>query len=141
MMAFKYIHRNPVKIGQPISYWTSYNEYVDTSALTDTEFMLSVCANHGVDGRTALVDFLATPDEENQASLLQSSKPRYLDPQAIDLITSTAGVSACTDVANLDKQQRNTVISTLKTQGLTIRQISRLTGINRGLVQRAVDAS
>ena len=37
----------------------------------------------------------------------------------------------------LDRKARNEALKRLKTRGLTIRQIERLTGINRGVIQKA----
>jgi hypothetical protein len=49
-------------------------------------------------------------------------------------------ISMCDNVAQfqaLPRDTRNTFLSELKAKGLSVRQIERLTGINRGLVQKA----
>jgi hypothetical protein len=44
-------------------------------------------------------------------------------------------------VASLPKAGRDGLLLLLKQQGITVRQLSRLTGINRGIVQRAQNVS
>ncbi|NLB78641.1 MAG: hypothetical protein GX796_07305 [Clostridiaceae bacterium] len=49
-------------------------------------------------------------------------------------------ISKCNNVAQfqvLPRDTRNRFLSELKAKGLSVRQIERLTGINRGLVQKA----
>ena len=42
-----------------------------------------------------------------------------------------------TQIQNMDKKKRDQALSILKEEGLSIRQIERLTGINRGVVLKA----
>ena len=41
-----------------------------------------------------------------------------------------------TEIQTIESEQRNKYIKKLKEKGLSIRQISRLTGISKGLVER-----
>lgn len=41
------------------------------------------------------------------------------------------------DLKNLSRPRRDECLSELKSMGLSVRQIERLTGINRGIVQKA----
>ncbi|MDR1796767.1 MAG: hypothetical protein LBR44_04885, partial [Clostridiales Family XIII bacterium] len=50
-------------------------------------------------------------------------------------------VDAPDKVASLPKAGRDGLLLLLKQQGITVRQLSRLTGINRGIVQRAQNVS
>ncbi len=49
-------------------------------------------------------------------------------------------ISQCSNVAEfqaLSREKRDSCLAQLKEKGLTVRQIERLTGINRGVVQKA----
>jgi transposase len=41
-----------------------------------------------------------------------------------------------TEIQTIESEQRNKYIKKLKEKGLSIRQISRLTGISKGIVER-----
>ena len=38
----RYIHRNPLEVGQTTAYWTSFDEYMETPRLADTERVLEM---------------------------------------------------------------------------------------------------
>jgi len=42
-----------------------------------------------------------------------------------------------TQVQAMDRSDRNQVLRLMKEKGLSVRQIERLTGVNRGIIQRA----
>ena len=74
---------------------------------------------------------------ENVQCLEIDEKKRWKDPEAIDLIKQLAGVKNLSDVQLLDKLKRNEVLRSCKSEGLSIRQIERLTGISFGVVRKA----
>jgi len=53
------------------------------------------------------------------------------------MIKRVGSIGSCNLLAQAGKQERDRVVALLKDNGLTVRQVSRLTGINRGIVQRA----
>jgi DNA-binding NarL/FixJ family response regulator len=59
------------------------------------------------------------------------------DAQAIQLIKQVANVTSRQDHINAEKDERNRVLARLKENGLSVRQIARLTDINRNIIQRA----
>jgi hypothetical protein len=52
-------------------------------------------------------------------------------------LRKSLGVDSGTALLSYDRKKRNDALRKLKTKGLTIRQIERLTGINRNIVQKA----
>ena len=60
---------------------------------------------------------------------------RHDDAWAEQIIRRKLGVSSGTALQQMDRQQRNEAIQHLKREGLTTRQIERLTGISRGVIQ------
>jgi len=137
LVVFRYIHHNPVLIGERIDFWTSYKDYMTSSDLIDTTFILGMFSKDKIQARRLLKEFLAD-SSSGDPGIIEADKPKGLpDNQAIDAIKRLVGVGAFGSLAQLDKEQRDIALASLKSQGFSIRQISRLTGINRGIVQRA----
>ena len=60
------------------------------------------------------------------------------DPESIDLIKHVCQVKSASDLQKLDKAVRNEYLRKLKEEyHISIRQIERLTGINRGIIRNA----
>jgi len=137
LTVFKYIHQNPVMIGESIDSWTSYNDYMGTSELIDADFMLGMFGESKVKARKELAKFLEAPLPDDSA-VLGAAKPQELaDEEAIARIKRIGNLERCNELAEFDKASRDQILARLKRAGFSIRQISRLTGINRGIVQRA----
>ncbi len=61
---------------------------------------------------------------------------RLNDMEAADIITSVAGVKRPLEIQGFEKERRNKVVKKLKDEGLSIRQLERLTGISFGVIRR-----
>ena len=62
---------------------------------------------------------------------------RIGDEEALGMIREVLGSENPQLLQGLDSENRNEILKKLKQKSLTVRQISRLTGINRNIVQRA----
>lgn len=82
-----------------------------------------------------LMDFLET--ENGDCCLEYDSINGFTDSEALAVLNSLIGNQNPQSVQALDRKQRDEILLQLKQNGLTIRQISRITGINRNIVQRA----
>ena len=127
----RYIHQNPVKTGHEIDYkYSSYNDYISfNKTLVDVDFVFSMMS---------LEEFANFHKEKSSAecSDLDEKDFRLSDIDAKKIIEK---VSSCKDVAEfqrLEKEQRNKHIKELRENGLSIRQISRLTGISKRIVEK-----
>jgi len=77
-------------------------------------------------------------DTEDESSCLEIVEAfRLTDEKATKIIRKIAKVKNVQAIQNFDSAKRNEVLHILKEQGISIRQLSRLTGINRGVVLRA----
>ena len=56
---------------------------------------------------------------------------------AIDLIRAELHLKSGTQVQSMSKAERDEALRVMKERGISVRQIERLTGINRGAIQRA----
>ena len=129
----RYILQNPQKAGISRSdkyMWSSYREYIAKPYLTDNTFTLELLG--GVAQFKEYVD-----EEEKQECLEMDERRRVTDDKAKEILKSSCGISSFSELSKLGIKNRNNIIRTLKDKGLSVRQISRLTGINRGVVQKA----
>ncbi|MDR2036116.1 MAG: transposase [Coriobacteriales bacterium] len=141
LQAVRYILNNPVLVGEPISYWTSYTDYTKDggpkTSLTDTDLILGMLSEGEGQARESFIEFVAGSLKDDHRFLDTDTVRHVKDDEAIELIKDRARVRSCGDVATLGKEERDVILTRLKGDGLSIRQLSRLTGINRSVVLEA----
>lgn len=64
------------------------------------------------------------------------TKEKLTDRKAIDIIKKKYGIDNAISISTMTAEQRDKLIRNFKNEGMSIRQISRLTGVNRGVVLR-----
>lgn len=124
MAVVRYIYQNPQKAGI-----CSADEYPHTyisgegifSGYFDTEEEMMEYLNAGNDDRCMEFDTCR----------------RIGDEEALRMICEALGTENPQLLQELDPEKRNEMLRSLKQKSLTVRQISRLTGINRNIIQRA----
>ncbi len=132
LSAVRYIHNNPAKAGicPADKYrWSSWREYTGASSIVDTETVLSLTG--GVEGFRS---FSLQEDDTEHLDFQENS--RRNDQFAQRMIKETLQLESGTGLQNLNRGKRDEALRRLKSSGLSIRQIERLTGINRGIVMR-----
>jgi len=135
LAAARYIHQNPVKVGSSIGDWTSYPDYINGHGITDTEFVMGIFGGGIKERREEFVTFM---NEVNTTKSMEyDDQHRMTDEEAKELITKIGNVQYCQEIQLLEKTGRNQVLKKLKDEGLSIRRLERLTGINRGIIQKA----
>ena len=80
--------------------------------------------------------------EEYQWSSSKIAEPvlpgrRLRDNEALMIIQAISGLKDPLLIQGLDQEARNELLAILKKKGITIRQLERMTGINRNTIQRA----
>lgn len=128
----RYIHNNPVKAGisSVDKYrWSSWHAYINGSHLVQTDFVLGMTG--GVKGFLELSGI-----EDGLGHIDIEEKHRLSDTAAQRIIKEKLQLESGTQIQNLDRLKRDQAIRRLKQEGLSIRQIERLTGINRGIITR-----
>jgi REP element-mobilizing transposase RayT len=137
LAVLRYIHNNPVKIGEAITSWTSYEEYTVVPHIIDTGLVFDILDADPVKARERFVDLMGEQPSGEARFLGEGGRRTLKDSQAIEIIKRIGRVSLCSDLLDMDKDRRDEVLALLKKEGLSIRQISRLTEINRGIIQNA----
>ena len=76
-------------------------------------------------------------ESQEDICLEMEENHRITDEEANAMIKKTYGITSSQAIQNLEAQKRDDILRNLKENGLSIRQIERLTGINRGVILRA----
>ena len=131
LTVLRYIHQNPVKAGvcnkAEIYNYSSMNEYLVEPNIVDTDFVYSLIT------KEQFVDF---HKEENFDKCLEVEDfNRLTDNQAREIIKKVTKSHNISEFQTLDKSKRNLFIKKLYSSGISIRQISRLTGISKKIVE------
>lgn len=141
LTALRYVHQNPLRAGMSDScdyMWSSYREYISGSgrspAICDVSFVLGLLGNRGL--------FEQFHREGETASLMDIDDSQYRyermsDAQALRIAQHALGEDRIDSLAGCLRADRDAKLRLLKEVGLSIRQIARLTGIGRGIIQRS----
>ncbi len=137
LTVIRYIHQNPLKAGlvdDVQTYpWSSYNEYVEKPVICNTEYVLKMFSPKPEKAMILWERF----HRQNSADkcLEYDANIRINDSEAVKLIKNVAGVDNPEELKAYEKQKRNGIIKQLKADGLSIRQIERLTGISFAVIR------
>ena len=135
LTVIRYIHQNPVKAGicrNVDGYkFSSYNEYINNSTLIDIDFCLGIIDKE---------QFIEFNNEFNDDVCLDISDSdfRLTDDEALKIISKICKCKSVSDFQKFDKIKRNYYIGKFYQKGLSIRQISRLTGLSRKVVENNI---
>lgn len=131
LTALRYILNNPVKAGickNPEEYlYSSAPDYFSGGGMTDTAFA------EGLTGRDALLEYIRQPSEE---ICMDDEPPRANDKVAMNIICGISGKRDSADALHEISDHPERYIRRLRHEGLSIRQISRLTGLSFGIVRK-----
>ena len=111
-----------------VSY-SSHGQYGDPEAFTETQLLCELIGD-----RAAYDAFLA---EGNEDRGMEADSPRRDDEWAGKVLRQVLGSRSGTSLQSLERTERDAALRALKAEGLSVRQLERLTGINRGVIQRA----
>jgi len=138
LTVLRYIHQNPLKAGiaESCGYrWSSWADYQtdgeETPLSVDTSMALDMLG-----GRDALVAFFNERDSAPGCLDVGRGRKAVSDEEAIAVAKEALGPISLGRVKGLARDRRNQMLRTLRESGLSIRQIERLTGVSRNVVQR-----
>ncbi|WP_352418300.1 transposase [Proteiniborus sp.] len=129
---------NPAKANMTkniIEYkWTSYHEYIRRTSIVDIDFGFNLFS---MDKKKATDLFIKFMNENNKDKCLDDEeKVRLSDNEVMDYI-NRLGIVNISILEQLDRDRRDEVIKILKKiEGVTIRQLSRITGISKSVIDR-----
>ena len=129
---FRYILNNPQKAGlcAVSDYeWSSYHEYGKPDSFVKTGIFLELIGN-----TQEYIDYVTA---QNDDECMEYEPIVKNDDWAMAVIRKTLGVESGMALQKWDRNKRNAALKLLREKGLKIRQIERLTGINRGEIQKS----
>ena len=132
MTIFRYILRDPEKAGicrTSECRWSSYALYGNRKPFVDTGALEEIIGHKAA--------YEAWIDKANEDECLEYMPPKHDDEWALKVIHKQMAGKSGTALQEMDRVKRNEALRKLKKAGLSVRQIERLTGINRGTVQKA----
>jgi len=133
----RYIHQNPGKAGLCKNLdeykFSSYNEYIneieinEKSGVVDADFTFEIISK----------DYFIEYNNESNGDECMDIKDSDFRLNDIDAKKVIQKISKCKNISEfqeLEIKKRNRYLKNFKEKGLSIRQISRLTGISKGIV-------
>ncbi len=133
LTVLRYIHQNPIKSGlcRKIDEYpfNSYNEYITKSYIIDSEFCYEIIDKE---------EFIRFNNENNSDVCLdiEENNFRLTDEEAKIIIQKVSRCKSVADFQNLSIDKRDKYLKSLREKGLSIRQISRLTGVSFNVVRK-----
>ena len=90
-----------------------------------------------IDRDVAVAEFVEFHGKVEDLNHSLSEKPKKTKATILKETREVLGEVELSDVCSLPKQDRDALLASLTRQGLSIRQIERMTGVSRGIVARA----
>ena len=134
LTVLRYIHQNPIKAGvckKVEEYpYSSYGQFLEISDVIDSEFVFNIILQD---------DFIAYHNKFTNDICLDieaASLVKMTDEQARKIIEKYSKCKSVADFQALSIPQRDKFLKIFKEKGLSIRQISRLTGVSFNIVRK-----
>jgi len=134
LATFRYILNNPVKAGfssAAMYPWSSYREDGKKGRVSDSQIIEKLIGD-----RKSLAVFMSLENDDSCLDV-ENTDEKTADDRSLKQIKKLLGLSSISEIQRMDKSGRRRALAKIKAEGYTIRQIERLTGINRGIIQRA----
>jgi REP element-mobilizing transposase RayT len=135
IQVINYIHKNPVNAGvcmRADEYrWSSLATLGKKDCLVDTKELFSMVGENEIRSLAGKL-----PERDPFDRQKRGIKPRYSDDEAVALMDSCCGVKTASQFQRLREAQQKEAVENLRQQGVSIRQIARLGGMSKGLVER-----
>lgn len=133
LTVLRYIHLNPVKANlaaRPEAWrFSSYEEYLERADLIDTERVLEM-----MDARSLAIFHR----EENDDTCLDVPKEsvRVTDEEAQRIVRRVSGIGSLEAFKALPQERKHELLGQWKERGLSVRQITMLTGASKKMISR-----
>jgi len=135
----RYIHQNPIKAGITDSVegykWSSYHEYIHKESIINSKFILELFAS---EKQTARKMFEKSMNEVTEDVCLDYEvRHRIVDEEIIKLIEDRYRVKKGY-FHLLERTERDMILRNLKAvKGVSIRQLMRITGVSKFMIEKA----
>ncbi|CQR46298.1 Transposase IS200 like protein [Paraliobacillus sp. PM-2] len=139
LTVLRYIHQNPLKAGLTTnvftSKWTSIVDYLYGSTLVSVDYAFKLFSSNKDNAYYLFNEYMQLSDD-TYTCLNFATINRAKDAELIELL-KRKGIVQLSELKKLDKEQRNKIIIELKNMnGVSTRQLSRITGIPKTTISR-----
>ena len=132
LMVFRYILNNPWNAGicPAADYeWSSYGLYAHPTKMMELALVRELIGDEE--------QYRRFVNAANEDVCLEFETPKRGDDWAREKIAERLNAESGSTLQSLDRKGRDAALQQLLEEGLSIRQIERLTGISRGIIQKA----
>ncbi len=138
LRVIRYIHQNPLKAGVASNVfenkWTSIHEFFNAGGMVDTDTVLKQFSKDETDTISNFKNFMEETNEDEFLDVFDFIKKT--DSEVISILNQM-GIENVAMLQQMGKKERNAVLSELKNmEGISVRQLSRITGISRSVIAR-----
>jgi putative transposase len=138
LTVLRYIHQNPqkAKMCKKIDEykWSSYHDYIRQNGITDTAFAFGILDTEEEKAREIFINYNNDPNDDKCLEI-QEQEFRMTDDEARKIIYKVSKAKSLSEFQIIEIKKWNSIKKKLKQQGLSIRQIARLTGASFGIVR------
>ena len=142
MNVCRYVHQNPVKakLSDIDKYqWSSYKEYISKEKLINSKMLLSLFGNDKEEAIKQFIMYNKMSTEKISDYIEFEFVSKLNDAQAKEIIQEVLGNEIVEEIKKYNMEIRNENIRKLKgIEGISKTQISRILGINRKIIERAI---
>lgn len=141
--AICYIHYNPLRGGlsSTLSYdFSSYLDYLAAAGIETTprplsRFLVDTSVMHKM-GNQAFLEFHDTAKERSILEINALSGHYFTEEMAREILSKHCNIHSVADFQRFSKEQQIEIVLFARNRGVSIRQLNRLTGLSRGMIER-----
>jgi len=143
LTVLRYIHQNPIKAGivdKIDKYkWSSYSEYIkEKNFMVDTEFVLSMLSPEHNKSIKIFKEFMINANEDKCLDdEINKTRKQLSDEDVKKHIIELLKSENIQILQQMKKEERDKIIRKIKGEGVSLRQLSRITGLGRGVIEKA----
>lgn len=146
-MVCRYIHQNPLKAGieKTEKYrWSSYKEYIQSPQIINNKLLLSVFSEDIELAKQEFINFHNANSKDDKETEIENMMEyelceRLTDDEMEKYICELLNINNVREISKYNTETRNEKLSKLKCfKNISISQLSRITGINRKMIERAI---
>lgn len=137
MAVARYIHQNPMKakmVNKIEQYeWSSYKDYIASFNGQPTEINTELIAGY-FNTQDSFIEYMSKSNEDK--FLEYEVKNEYTDKELKRIIDNIVDVKSITELPKIERDE--IIFNIYQTTGASIRQLSKVMDIGRGIIQKAV---
>ena len=139
LSVLRYIHHNPVKakiVKNLEDYpWSSYKEYLKTSRICRTDYGFSLFHVEPKQAKKLLIDFHKEINDDR--CMEYDTKVRWQDHEVVEYLLREYNMERPKELYTMERGVMNKIFHQCKKEGMSIRQLERITGVSFTLIRNA----